>query len=302
MRDEHILFRPPAEAGSLIVRVAEGCPWNLCAFCGMYKGVKYRYLGLERIEAEIRRLCHDGAAGGLRAWLLEESQCDARRIFLADGDVMHLDFAELEKILIMLNQRFKNVARINVYANGASILAKTDEQLRRLKELKLHTLYMGLESGDDEILKEVHKRETAGDMVRAGQRAQAAGLRMSVMALVGLAGKERSLRHARATADALNRMQPRLLSALRLIVTPNTPLAATGFRMISEYGAVAESRAMIAGLELEQTVFRADHSSNVVPLEARFPKDKDRLLAQVDALLASGRLDKKSPGAVPFWL
>ena len=288
MSGEHILFRPPGEADSLIIRVAEGCPWNRCTFCGMYKGVKYKFLGLEKIEAEIQG--YGGKAN------------QTRRIFLADGDGMHLDFQELEKILLMLNKQFKHVTRVSMYANGASILAKTDDQLRRLKELKLHTLYMGLESGDNHTLKEVNKQETAEDMIQAGQRAQAAGLRISVMVLIGLAGKEHSLQHARATAEALNQMQPRLLSALRLIVTSNTQLAKNGFQMLTEYEAVAETREMIAGLKLEQTVFRANHSSNIVPLEARFPKDKERLLGQLDALMTSGKLDRKSPGALPFWL
>ena len=288
MSGEHILFRPPGEADSLIIRVAEGCPWNRCTFCGMYKGVQYKFLGLEKIEAEIQG--YGGKAN------------QTRRIFLADGDGMHLDFQELEKILLMLNKQFKHVTRVSMYANGASILAKTDDQLRRLKELKLHTLYMGLESGDNHTLKEVNKQETAGDMIQAGQRAQAAGLRISVMVLIGLAGKEHSLQHARATAEALNQMQPRLLSALRLIVTANTPLAKKGFQMLTEYEAVAETRGMIAGFKLEQTVFRANHSSNIVPLEARFPKDKERLLGQLDALMTSGKLGRKSPGALPFWL
>jgi len=306
MSAEQILFRPPGEADSLIIRVAEGCPWNHCAFCGMYKGVKYKFLGLGKIEAEILRLCrgYGGTANHfmLRAWSREETRPDARRIFLADGDVMHLNFQELEKILLMLNEQFKHVTRVSMYANGASILAKTDAQLRRLKELKLHTLYMGLESGDNHTLKKVNKQETVGDMIQAGQRAQAAGLRISVMVLIGLAGKEHSFQHACATAEALNQMQPRLLSALRLIVTPNTRLARNGFQMLTEHEAVAEIREMIAGFKLEQTVFRANHSSNIIPLEARFPKDKERLLGQLDALMTSGHLDRKSPGALPFWL
>ena len=306
MNGEHMIFRPPGEADSLIIRVAEGCPWNRCTFCGMYKGVQYNFLGLKKIETEILRLCRgEGGKANhfmFRAWSREETRPDARRIFLADGDAMHLDFQELAKILLMLNEQFKQLARVSLYANGASILAKTDDQLRRLKELKLHTLYMGLESGDNQTLKEVNKRETVGDMIQAGQRAQAAGLRMSVMVLIGLAGKEHSLQHARATAEALNRMQPRLLSALRLIVTPNTILATNGFQMLTEYEAVAETREMIAGFKLEQTVFRADHSSNIVPLEARFPKDKERLLGQLDALMTSDQLDRKSPGDLPFWL
>ena len=254
----------------------------------MYKGVQYRFQGFENAEREISN-----------AW---KQWPDARRIFLADGDVMHLDFHTLEKILISLNEKFTRLARVGVYANGASILAKTDEELCRLKELKLNTLYMGLESGDEQTLRDVNKQETSENMIEAGQRAQAAGLRMSVMALIGLAGKLRSDVHAKATADVLNKMQPRLLSALRLVTTPNTPLYKNGFNMVTEFEAVAETRELIANLELEQTVFRADHSSNIIPLEGRFPKDKSRLLAQLDTLLASGRLDKKSPGRLPWSL
>ncbi|HKL21504.1 MAG TPA: radical SAM protein, partial [Tichowtungia sp.] len=209
-KQKHTLYRPPGEADSLLLRVADGCPWNGCTFCGMYKGVPYRFQGLENAEREISK-----------AW---KSRPDARRIFLADGDVMHLDFQTLEKLLIAINHTFKGMVRISLYANGASLLAKSDDELRRLKELKLHTLYMGLESGDNETLKAVNKRETAEEMVEAGQRAQAAGLRMSVMILTGLAGELRSGIHARATANALNAMQPRLLSALRVIPVPGTPL------------------------------------------------------------------------------
>ena len=284
----HTLFRPPAEADSLILRVADGCPWNGCTFCGMYKGVPYRFKGLDEAERTLVR----GA----------KQDADARRIFLADGDVMHLDFQTLESLLISLNKKFQHLTRVSLYANGTSILAKTNTQLRRLKELKLHTLYMGLESGDNATLCAVNKRETAEQMIEAGRRAQAAGLRMSVMVLLGLAGRERSLEHARTTAQALNKMQPRLLSALRLVTTPNTPLYKNGFEMVTQFEAVAETRELIRGLELEQTVFRADHSSNIVPLEARFPKDKQRLLTQLDALLASGRLDTRTPGARPFYL
>lgn len=283
----HTLFRPPGEADSLIIRVADGCPWNGCTFCGMYKGVKYEFQGLENAEREISK-----------TW---KSRKNARRIFLADGDVMHLEFQTLEKMLLSINHTFEGVTRVSVYANGASILAKTDEQLRRLKELKLNTLYMGLESGDEQTLREMNKQESAKNMIEAGQRAQAAGLRMSVMVLIGLAGELRSGIHARATADVLNRMQPRLLSALRLVTTPNTPIYKK-FKMVTEYQAVEELRELIAHLELDSTVFRADHSSNIIPLEGRFPKDKERLLAQLDALLASGQLDTTSPGRLPWSL
>ncbi len=284
----HTLFRPPAEADSLILRVADSCPWNGCTFCGMYKGVSYKFHGTEQADREFAKAA--------------KRRPETQRIFLADGDVMNLDFETLETMLLSLNEKFPALARVSLYANGASILAKTGDELRRLKELKLHTLYMGLESGDNETLRAVNKRETAEEMIEAGRRAQAAGLRMSVMVLIGLAGELRSARHAQTTAAALNKMQPRLLSALRLVTTPNTPLYKNGFQMISEYAAVDELRELISGLELEQTVFRADHSSNIIPLEGRFPKDKERLLAQLDALLSSGHLDRNSPGALPWSL
>jgi radical SAM superfamily enzyme YgiQ (UPF0313 family) len=144
----------------------------------MYKGVPYRFHGLVPALADFSK------AG--------QRFPQTRRIFLADGDVMHLDFQTLESLLQALNKLFQQLSRVSLYANGASILAKTDAELHRLRELKLHTLYMGLESGDEETLRNASKRETAAEMIRAGQQAQAAGLRISVMVLVGLAGAERS--------------------------------------------------------------------------------------------------------------
>ena len=285
--NSHTLYRPPGEANSLIIRIASGCPWNGCRFCGMYKGASYQFPGVDAALQSIREAQH--------------SWPTARRIFLADGDVMHLDFDDLETILMQLKESFPRLARVGIYASGAAILAKTDAQLKRLKELKLNTLYMGLESGDADTLAAMNKRETAGEMIEAAQRAQAAGLRMSVMVLIGLAGAKRSSEHAQATAQALNQMKPRLLSALRLVTTPNTPIFST-FTMLTEAEAVAETRELIEQLDLEGTVFRADHSSNIIPLEGRFPKDKPVLLNQLDQLLKSGRLDTESPGQLPWSL
>ncbi|VGO21580.1 radical SAM protein [Pontiella sulfatireligans] len=288
----HTLFRPPAEAYSLIIRIMDGCPWNQCTFCGMYKGVPCRFLSVEKMDAEI--------AGARKTYP------QAQRIFLADGDVMALSFEKLKAVLQRLNERFPRLARVNVYANGHSILQKSDAELRELRALKLSTLYMGLESGHEETLRAVKKRETAEEMIEAGQRAQSAGLKISVMILTGLGGQKSSTLHAAATADALNRMQPRLLSALRVIPIPGTELydqeKSSAFTQLTEHQAMEELRQTIQGLELESTVFRANHSSNILPMEGRFPKDKNRLLDELDALLASGVLDTASPGAPPLSL
>ncbi len=292
MQRNHSLFRPPAEAYSLIIRIADGCPWNQCTFCGMYKGVQCSFQSLEEIEHSISM-----------AW---KEYPQARRVFLADGDVMALPFNKLKTVLGMLNTRFPRLARVNVYANGHSILQKSEAELRELKTLKLSTLYMGLESGHEETLRAAKKRETSEEMVEAGRRAQTAGLKMSVMVLTGLGGQRNSMLHAAATVSALNMMQPRLLSALRVIPIPGTELCdeeqSGRFNQLTEFQAVEELRTMVQGLELESTVFRANHSSNILPIEGRFPKDKGRLLAELDALLASGSLDPESPGPPPLSL
>ncbi|MBN2704380.1 MAG: radical SAM protein [Pontiellaceae bacterium] len=288
----HALFRPPAEAYSLILRIADGCPWNRCGFCGMYKEVDYRL----HTEAEIAQSIAQAA----------RIQPRAKRIFLADGDVMALSFERLQTILEMLNTRFPRLARVNLYANGHSILHKSPEQLEVLRALKLSTLYMGLESGSEAVLRQAQKRETAEEMIDAAKHAQTAGLKMSVMILTGLGGQDSTEEHAAATAGALNRMQPKLLSALRVVPIPGTALyqdeQAGAFRQLTEVQAVEELKALIKKLELESTVFRANHSSNILPLEGRFPRDKDNLLATLNALLASGALDDASPAPPPLSL
>lgn len=281
------LFRPPAEADSLIFQVAYGCPHNRCRFCAMYKTVRYSPRNSVEVFAEFVKA--------------SKKYPRTRRIFLADGDVMFLGFDYLQAMLEELNRLFPRLTRVNVYANGSSILEKTPEQLAALCQLKLHTLYLGLESGDEEVLEEVHKGETAALMTEAVRISQRAGLRCSVMILLGLAGKKSTEPHALKTAEVLNLMQPRLLSALRFIEVVDGQML-DGYIPVSEYEAVCELRKIISHLELESTVFRANHTSNPIPLEGRFPKDKEKLLAFLDHQINSGMLDKTGPGRVPMWL
>jgi radical SAM superfamily enzyme YgiQ (UPF0313 family) len=258
----------------------------------MYHDMLYRKMPLDEVEGVIDEATRRSP--------------DAKRVFLADGDVMRRPFGELQTILTMLNERLPRLARVNLYANGSSILTKSDDELRMLRSLKLHTLYMGLESGDEDVLKACLKGETAASMVDAGVKAQAAGLRLSVMVLLGLGGAEGSARHALNTAAALNLMQPRLLSALRVTPIPGTKLhdaiESGEFILPTEHGVVQELRHLIAALELDSTVFRANHTSNVIPIEARLPKDKEQLLTQLDGLLESDMLDKDSSGPMSLWL
>ena len=170
----------------------------------------------------------------------------------------------------------------------------------------LHTLYLGLESGSEEVLRRMSKGGTAQGMIDGCLRAQNAGLTVSVMVLIGLGGQELSALHARQTAEALNAMQPTLLSCLRLVPIAGTALARriadASFRELTEEQSVRELRDILAGLNLGRTVFRADHSSNILPLSGRLPRDKDRLLDELDELLECKALDPDTPGAMPALL
>ncbi len=281
------VFRPPAEADSLIFQVAYGCPHNTCRFCGMYKGVKYSIRDMDDVLDEF-----SSAAA---------QYPDTSRIFLADGDVMMLPFMSLHTMLLHLNRVFPRLSRVNLYSNGSSILQKSEEELKELKRLKLNTLYLGLESGDQELLDKVNKGERADDMIKAVNTSQQCGLKASVMILLGLGGKHGSARHAELTAEALNRMQPRLLSALRFVQVPGTKMY-HDYSPVTEYEAVSELMEIIKRLKLDKTVFRANHTSNPVPLRGRFPHDKDILIAELSAILAGEGLDRQGPGPLPLFL
>ena len=284
MKYHEPLFRPPAEAESLIFQAAYGCPHNRCRFCGMYKTVRYCLRDEAELLEEIRSAGREYGA--------------MRRIFLADGDVMALPFDRLLRIADELNLNFPRLSRISCYANGSSIIMKTPEQLRALRERKVHTLYLGLESGAQEVLDLFGKTERVEEMIEAVLLAQETGFRMSVMILLGLGGKTLRERHIAGTVQALNRMKPALLSALRFIRIPGLPLP-EGFVPSSEFEIAEELYRILSGLELPHTVFRANHTSNPLPLSGRFPADKTRLLEILERSLVSGNLDRNGPGREP---
>lgn len=283
------MFRPPAERGSVLIRVADGCPHNSCAFCAMYRGVPYRVHDWSAIDSSIKQAA--------------ASNPDARRVFLADGDVLALPTPLLEMILDQMRLAFPRLSRVNCYASGQALAEKSDRELACLRAKGLHTLYLGLESGCAEVLRRMGKGAGPAEAVAGSLRASSAGLSMSVMVLIGIGGQELSAEHVLRTAQALNAMQPALLSCLRLVPIPGTVLAKRisqgSFVQLTEEESMRELREIVSGLDLARTVFRADHSSNILPLAGRLPRDKARLLAEMDELLECGVLATDSPGPMP---
>jgi len=278
MRYEGMIIRPPSEADSYLLQITFGCSHNKCAFCGTYDN-KFRVRPLADVLTDIE--------------MAREAIPDTRRVFLCDGDAMLLPNSHLLKIIKALNKALPDLQRIGIYANARDILKKSDEELKELSENKLTIGYLGLESGSDEILQRVNKGATARDMVEAVRKAQANGIKMSVIGLIGLGGPELSTEHAIATAKAVNAMNPRYFSLLTLMIVPGTPLAkdyeSGKFKLLEAEQMVKEVRLVVENLDSEHTIFRANHASNYAPLAGTFNKDKKRLLAEIDSYLTGER-------------
>lgn len=269
------VFRPPSEARSFILRVTRGCAHNKCTYCNMYRGVPFQILSDEEISRQIALAVHYG----------KES---VRRIFLADGDALVLPTAKLLKILQALRENFPKLQRVASYAAPKDILRKSEEELRQLKEAGLQLLYYGMETGDDITLKAVNKGVNAAEAIEAGRRVTANGMKLSLMVILGLAGKEGSQRHALETAKAINIIQPTMLSALCLMLYRGSELLDQfengEFNPLSPQGLMEELHLMMQNIDLPQDkhcLFRSNHVSNYVQLAGTLPKDKDRLLREI---------------------
>lgn len=262
------VIRPPAEADSFLLQVTLGCSADSCSFCGAYKSKTFRVKDRKEITADIH-------------WYARRYQ-DTRRIFLMDGDALVLANSKLVPILEELDQAFPRLTRISSYANGCNITRKSDQELAELYKHKLSLIYMGLESGSQGVLDWCGKSSSVEEMIEAVQRAAGAQIKSSVIVLLGLGGKKYSKEHVKGTIVALNRMQPKYLSFLTLMVIPGTPLAEEvrkgEFEELNSMELLKESYEIIKGIDLKKTIFRSNHASNYLALEGTLPKDKIMLL------------------------
>jgi len=286
MHYEGNIIRPPSEANSILLQVTVGCSRNKCTFCGTYTGERFRIKSDSVIMEDIA---------------FAAKYCKRqRRVFLCDGDVMILPQKRLLNILDEIKKQLPWVTRVGVYANAKSLKIKTIDELKALKEHGIGIAYMGLETGDDVTLKNINKGATAETMIQMGRKAKAAGIKLSITVLLGIAGRERSQIHAKETGRVLSAIDPDYVGALSLMLIPGTPLHQDyqegKFILIEPDEMLKELRTMISHTELSGGLFHANHASNYLPIAARFPKEKKATLQLIDEAI-SGRVALK-----PEWL
>ena len=269
------IYRPPSEARSFILQTTIGCTHNHCIFCCSYTNKKYRERAIEDIFADIDEIASRYRRVG--------------RVFLADGDALAMKTDTLLTIFDKLYQSFPALERVSLYATPRDLLVKSPEELHRLREAGLGIVYLGIETGNDEILKWIRKGVTRAEIAEAGKKAMSAGLILSVTVINGLGGLDKMEAHANDTATLINEIDPHYLGLLTLMVVDGTPIA----EMIrkKEYIVPApmeilrEMKMMVEGLDVSNCIFRANHASNYLPLKGTLPWDKEKLLATLNAML-----------------
>lgn len=273
MKYEGMIFRPPSEAGSLILQVTVGCSYNRCTFCGAYQGKRFRVKSFEEIKEDID----------------EVSSYKIQRVFLADGDALSIPQKRLLQILSYLKARLKGLERVGVYANAKDILRKSLEELKALKDLGLGIIYLGLESGDPEVLKRIKKNATVEQLIDAGKRVKESGILLSVTVILGIGGVEGSQRHAVETGKVLSEMDPDYVGALSLMVVPGTPMEKeieTGKLILpTPFGLIQELERMITHCRFTHCFFASNHASNYLPLRIQMPEQKEEALQRIREVL-----------------
>ena len=268
-------FRPPSEADSLLLRVTRGCPWNRCAFCSMYKTVKFEIRDLDEIRGDIDMA---GELYGDRV----------RTVFIADSDSLVIKTEMFLEVLKSLYASFPHVERVTSYARAKTLARKPFEDLEKIREAGLTRLHVGLETGDRELLKEIKKGATPEEMIEAGKKAKRAGFEYSLYVLLGLGGEEKWEQHARGTAEVLNQIDPHFIRVRTFIPQPGSPLydamEAGRFQPPGPETILKETKLLLEKLEVTSE-FLSDHISNLLPLHGKLPQERERMVEMVEEAL-----------------
>ena len=268
-------FRPPSEANSLLLRVTRGCPWNRCAFCSMYKAVKFEIRDLEEIRGDIEMA---GELYGDRV----------RTVFVADSDSLVTKTETFLEVLKSLYASFPHVERVTSYARAKTLAKKPFDDLEKIRDAGLTRLHVGLETGDRELLQEIKKGAPPEEMIEAGKKAKRAGFEYSLYVLLGIGGEEKWEQHARGTAEVLNQIDPHFIRVRTFIPQPDSPLydaMETGhFQPPEPETILKETKLLLEKLEVTSE-FLSDHISNLLPLHGKLPQEKGRMAGMAEEAL-----------------
>jgi radical SAM superfamily enzyme YgiQ (UPF0313 family) len=286
MHYEGNCIRPPPEAYSILLQVTLGCSHNKCTFCGTYKDKRFRIKSEDIILGDI-----------LFASKYMKNQ---DRVFLMDGDALIIPQKKLVWILDRIHEHLPRVKGVGSYANTKSISLKSRQHLSDLRKKGLDRIYLGVETGDDDIRRQINKGSGADHCLEMGRKVKNAGMRLTVMVLLGIAGRKKSLAHARATGRLLSAMDPDHVAALTVIPIPGTPfcnaLEAGDLELPDERGMLVEMREMIAHTDLSAGIFASNHASNYLSVKVKFPEAKREALELIDAAL------RGEIGLKPEWM
>lgn len=276
MRYEGNIYRPPSEAKSYLLQVTTGCSHNQCTFCSMYKDKKYRVRNLNDLKIDIK--------------MAKDHYGDVSKVFLCDGDAIAVETNMLLDILNELHAAFPSLRQVSCYAGPKSTLDKGISDLTILRAAGLNKVYLGVETGDNRLLKEIRKGVNATEMLQAGQNLLNAGIFLSTMILVGLAGKgPHSREHAIATAEIINMMKPQQLAALTLTPVPNTfiykQVQEGKFQVLDSFETLEEMKCLIENITIDNLSFASNHASNYLPLKGKLQKDKQQMLELINNVL-----------------
>lgn len=269
MRYEGSIYRPPSEAMSLIVQVTIGCAYNKCTFCSMFKDKKFRVRNVAEVKEDL--------AEARRMYGYVE------KIFLADGDALCLSMPKLEDIIGYINELFTETKSINIYASPKDVLAKSQQDLERLHALGVKILYIGAESGNDEILKNINKGATRDEIIEAVRKTESSGIKASVTFIQGLGGEAMYREHAIDTGTMISAMEPSFVGLLTLMLDDAAEITADiregRLKLLSPMQVCEETLLMLENINLtKECIFRSNHASNYVPLAGTLPQDKEKMM------------------------
>ena len=289
------IVRPPHEADSYFLPITSGCSNSFCTFCNYFYGHRLALRDVSEVKEEIDALFIYKNKGQRVRMMPEEvsliaDQWDGRNVFLQDGDALVYPFNDLQIIIEHLNHRFPRLEKITCFGTTQDVLRRSVEELGQLKKLKLRAIYLGVESGDDGILRDVNKGVDAHQTIQAGKRIKEAGILCPVTIILGLGGTEKSREHALATARLLSEMDPDSVDALTLTPVEGTPIyekvTAGEFSMISPMQSLQELKLIIEHSRFSNCLIRSIHASNYLSVQGYLPRDREKLIAKLDSVLS----------------